>query len=255
MSPTVETIERATIDGVMPQRLEELPGWLLALDRGEVNRAVSAVPLHHAAHTAGVLASIVERYRSLELRPQFRLADVPGLSALHSELAASGFEPRLPTYMQWIESERIEAHVATGTRESAVSLASAPDEGWSEVFHTVALSHGPPSERAARLARATSAAYATLRVDGVPVAVGALTFARGLACVHSMRTVEALRGRGYARSILGAMAHAARQRGVQSLFLQVEEESAAACALYGKLGFTTLWRYRYWRQGLTVQTG
>jgi GNAT superfamily N-acetyltransferase len=247
MSTDIETLERATVDGVVPLRLEELPGWLLPLDQGEVNRAVSAVPLHHAEHATSVLAHIIERYHGYGLRPQFRLADVPGLSPLQAALAASGFEPRLPTYMQWIESSRIGA----SAHAPEVSLASAADEGWSQVFYTVAFSHGSPNERAARLARAQTTLYATLRVDSVPVSVGALTFARGLACVHSMRTTEAQRGRGYAGRVLGALGHAALQRGVQRVFLQVEEDSAAARGLYAKLGFTTLWRYRYWRQGLT----
>ncbi|MEY4575737.1 MAG: hypothetical protein RL701_440 [Pseudomonadota bacterium] len=83
-------------------------------------------------------------------------------------------------------------------------------------------------------------------VDAEPVAVGALTFARGLACVHSMRTLEAQRGRGFASRALSALAKAANVRTVQHMFLQVEEDSTAARKLYAKLGFEILWRYRYW---------
>ncbi|MEY4575738.1 MAG: hypothetical protein RL701_441 [Pseudomonadota bacterium] len=86
MFTDIETIERATVDGVVPLQLEELPGWLLPLDRGEVNRAISAVPLHHEEHAASVMQTISARYAAHGLRPQFRLADVPGLAALQAEL-------------------------------------------------------------------------------------------------------------------------------------------------------------------------
>jgi N-acetylglutamate synthase len=247
MPSDVERIERATVDGVAPLLLEELPGWLLPLDRGEVNRAISAVPLHHGEHDPAVVPEIVARYRAHARAPQFRLADVPGLAALQDSLAAAGFEPRLPTYMQLADTARI---AAVGP-DPAIVLTTVPDEGFGAVFQKVAFTHASPAERAARLARAAESAYATLRVDGTPVAVGALTFARGLACVHSMRTTEAARGRGYGRRVLTSLALAAADRGAQSIILQVEEVGSAARALYASAGFEVLWRYRYWRQSVS----
>ena len=237
----VESIERAVIAGVAPRAVEELPGWLLPLDRGEVNRAISAVPLEHGAHAPELLPKIMERYRAHALQPQFRLADVLGLAQLQAALAAAGFAPGLPTFMQLVDTSRI------AESQPAVTLTSAEGTEWRSVFHAVAFTHGAAAERAARLARVPSTLYATLRADGEAVAVGALTFAHGLACLHSMRTVEAQRGRGYGRSIVGALGQAARERGVEHVFLQVEESADAARALYQKLGFKELWRYRYWK--------
>lgn len=241
MALDVETLERATVDVVAPLRVEELPGWLVPLDPGEVNRANSAVPLQHAVQTPDVLAPILEHYRAHGLAPQFRLADVPGLSALQRALAALSFEPRRPTYMQLASAS---ACVPAGE----VSLAAAPDAAFYHVFHGGTAAQASPLERPRRSPRVASTLYATLRAEGAPVAVGALTFARGLACVHSMRTHDAQRGRGHGRQVLGALVEAAHARGMSHVFLQVEEDNAAARALYTKLGFTTLWRYRYWRR-------
>lgn len=244
MALDVETLERAVVDGVAPLACEELPGWLLPLDRGEVNRAISAVPLQHDALDPSVLPTIIERYRAHGLRAQFRLADVPGLSALQVALTETAFTAGLPTFMQRVDT----ASIRTPEPASGVTLTAAADADWNSLFHSVAFTHGAATERAARLARSRSTLYATLRVDGNPAAVGALTFAYGLASLHSMRTAEHQRCRGYGHRIVLELAQAARARGIQHMFLQVEETATPARALYDRLGFTTLWRYRYWKR-------
>jgi N-acetylglutamate synthase len=37
------------------------------------------------------------------------------------------------------------------------------------------------------------------------------------------------------------------ERGISHVFLQVEEGNTSAQALYQRAGFTTAWRYHYWR--------
>lgn len=55
------------------------------------------------------------------------------------------------------------------------------------------------------------------------------------------------RAAGSAR-VLAALAQAALDRGIDRVFLQVEEPNTAARALYAKAGFRTAWRYAYWRR-------
>jgi ribosomal protein S18 acetylase RimI-like enzyme len=47
--------------------------------------------------------------------------------------------------------------------------------------------------------------------------------------------------------VLVGLAQAAAARGLQRVFLQVEEENTQAIALYQRAGFVTAWRYHYWR--------
>ena len=80
----IESIERATLAAVPPQRLEQWGGWLLAFDDGTVGRCHSAVPLRHEAPPPGVLAGIERRYAAAGLPAVLRgpeLAAGDGLRA------------------------------------------------------------------------------------------------------------------------------------------------------------------------------
>jgi ribosomal protein S18 acetylase RimI-like enzyme len=66
--------------------------------------------------------------------------------------------------------------------------------------------------------------------------------------MHGMRTVPHQRGRGFAASILAAIAREAVRRGVSRAFLQVEQANAAAQKLYRRAGFEEAWCYDYWRR-------
>jgi ribosomal protein S18 acetylase RimI-like enzyme len=101
--------------------------------------------------------------------------------------------------------------------------------------------------RADALARSPNTRYVSVRGQDGVVAVGAVTFARGLGCVHGMRTLPEQRGHGHAHRILNACARSALALQIQYLFLQVETENQAARAAYRRAGFRTLWRYSYWQ--------
>lgn len=233
----MECIERASVAAVSPAAVEELRDWLLAFDDGAVNRAKSAVPLRHAALDPGVLSEIIARYAARGQPPQFRLADLPPLAAVQRALAARGFAPRQPTVVQLVAAE------ALARPGCHVALAGQADADWLRVFS----SDGAPASRAAMLARAPDTVYASARQAGETLAVGALTFGYGLASVQGMRTLREQRGRGLAGAVLGALAQAALQRGVSTLFLQVEADNQAALRCYARAGFEARWEYRYWR--------
>ena len=74
------------------------------------------------------------------------------------------------------------------------------------------------------------------------------SFSHGWASVHGMRTAQDCRGRGLAQSVLAALADAARAKGYDRMFLQVEAHNAAALALYRRCGFSLAWTYSYWLQ-------
>src|SRR5574343_1483668 len=96
----IESIERATVAAVAPERLDECPGWLLPMDSGTVGRARSAVPLHHAAQPLELLDTIVQAYQAAGYPPALRLPEAPAYAPWHQALQAQGWQRRQPTWIQ-----------------------------------------------------------------------------------------------------------------------------------------------------------
>lgn len=241
----VENIERATVNAVSPQAVEEVHGWLLAFDSGTVNRAKSAVPLRHlAVPDAGRLIEGVEtRYAARGLAAQFRLASVPCFDGLREELRRRGYRAEQPTLVQLAPVQAVRAVSAERAEVDA-----APDAAWAALFMGEGFDPADGASRVAALARAAGSLYASVREGGQTVAAGAGAFSQGWLSVHGMRTAPARRGRGMAGRILAALAEAAMARGVARCFLQVEQANTAAQAVYRRAGFGTAWAYEYWRR-------
>lgn len=244
---TIEAIERATLAAVPPDGVEELGGWLLALDGGTVGRAHSAVPLRHAAPDLALLPGIEARYRAHGLAPVFRLPAVAGFDAFADALRERGYaEAKLTLVMLGTAGTMARAAAAQG-----VELADMLGDDWAQVYLGEGFDAVDGASRVRLLRRARDAAYASAREPangGVVAAVGCACFSHGLIGVHGMRTRPAFRGRGLARRLLAAMGQAALRRDIDTAFLQVEADNQAARALYERCGFAPAWRYGYWQQ-------
>lgn len=239
----VESVERATLAAVPPQAHEELPGWLLGLDRGTVGRAHSAVPLRHVEPEADVLASIEARYGAHGLAPVLRLPRLACFDAMHAALDARGYAPAKPVLVQ---VGPVQAMGAIGDG-AGIALEPTPDEGWAAVLLGEGFDPVDGASRLAILRRASESVFATVRVEGRVAAVGSACFSHGWCGIHGMRTAPAFRGRGLASRILAALAAEAHRRGIARAFLQVEERNPAQ-ALYARAGFATAWVYAYWQR-------
>ncbi|MDB5932547.1 MAG: acetyltransferase family protein [Polaromonas sp.] len=238
-----QAIERATLAAVCPATLEEIPGWLLALDQGTVGRAHSAVPLLHGAPDIAALAAIELRYRAHGLSPVFRLPVLANFERFRAALRQRGYAPAQPT------------QVLVGTASAmlgqfsgaGVTLAAAPDAAWASVFLGEGFDPQDGASRVRLLGQAKDAVFASVRLEGAVVAAGVGCFSHGWASVHGMRTALAHRGQGRAGSILGALAAQAQARRIDPVFLQVDAANGPARSLYRRAGFTTAWTYEYWR--------
>ena len=241
----IEAIERATLQAVAPEQIDTLPGWLLPMDHGTINRARSAVPLHHGEHDPALLDAILARYAAAEMAPAFRLPGAPGFEGWLCVLRAQGFMHHQPTFTQTCAIADL---VQTTAPLAGIELARTPDAAWMAMFLGEGFDPVDGASRARSLSRATGTLFASLRENGETVACGAASYSHGWLGVHGMRTAAAQRGRGLAGALMRAMAQEAARKGIGRAFLQVDVSNAAALALYRRLGFATAWAYAYWRR-------
>ena len=242
LDASVESIERATLEAVVPDELLSLPGWLVPVFDGSVGRARSAVPLRHAPPDLSDIDAIVDLYHSHGSAAAFRLPDLSAFKALHGELTRRGFEREQPTLvLQGRVTDVINMHPGP-----AAALSDAPDGQWMGMFLGPGLDPVDGAARSRALARGKGTRFANLREDGQTLACGAVALSHGWMSVHGMRTLLSRRGQGLAGRILLAMPLHARAHGVERIFLQVEAGNAPALALYRRAGFQLAWPYAYW---------
>lgn len=235
----IESLERATVEGVAPAKIVEIDGWLVPLDDGAIRRAKTAVPLRHDLG-ALALSEIEAAYWTEGLSPAFRIAERPGLEGVRQALAQRGYASEGPTVIKVGDVERLAA-----LRDKPGDILTEPDAAWGAVFLGEGFDPEDGASRVAALTRSPDALYGAAREDGQTVAVGCVTFGHGWAAIHGMRTEARRRGRGLASTVLAALGRAIQARGVERVFLQVEEGNDAR-SLYRKAGFQEAWRYRYW---------
>ncbi|MDP3853543.1 GNAT family N-acetyltransferase [Phenylobacterium sp.] len=239
----VEAIERATLAAVAPRKAVEIERWLIALEPGTIRRAKSAVPLRHdPAFSPAILDRIEAAFAEHGLEPAFRLADLPGLAPVRAELTRRGYGFEQPTLVKLSSP----AAMIVSARGAPAQVADAPDEGWAGVFTGEGFDPADGANRVAALTRSPDAVYGGVREDGRTVAVGVAAFGQGWASVHGMRTDLTRRGQGLAGRVLAGLAGAAQARGIDRVFLQVEEANTTARSLYRAFGFKPAWRYFYW---------
>lgn len=240
MDPTdIAALERATVEGVAPRKLMEIDGWLVPLDDGSIGRAKSAVPLSHAAR-ADAINDVEAAYWTEGLSPAFRIADVAGLKAVRDTLEGRGYRDHQPTLVKVGDVARLAAF-----RDTPGEILIKPDDAWAAVFMGDGFDPEDGASRVAALSRSPDAVYGAVREGEQVVAVGVATFGHGWAGIHGMRTALNRRGQGLASQVLTALGRAIQARGVEKVFLQVEEPNDAR-SLYRKAGFVEAWRYHYW---------
>jgi GNAT superfamily N-acetyltransferase len=218
----------------------EIGSWLVALDSGPIGRAKSAVPLRHDLG-AELVGEVEDAYRARGLKPSFRLADIPSLEPIGAELARRGFAATQPTIFKIGRVSELAA-----VSDASATILSTPDQAWRAVFLGEGFDAIADARRIAALSRSPDAIYAAAGQEGQTHAVGVMSFGRGWAGIHGMRTAPGHRGKGYATAILGALGRAAQARGVERVSLQVEEGNPAR-KIYRRAGLSPAWRYHYWR--------
>jgi N-acetylglutamate synthase len=239
----VDELEEAAAEGWRAPVEERMGDWLLRAADGFTGRANSALAVGDPGLGLSEAAEAVRLwYTARGLPPMIAVPFSLGGPTSHPVdryLAAEGWTMRRGVAMVMVASP---AAIAAETGP-LVELAAAPDEDWLALYHYRGSPLPPIAERL--LTSAPWQAFGRVREDGQTIAIGRVAGNAVWAGVTAIETDPAYRRRGLATAITRALATVAADRGVSGLYLQVEEENAAARALYRRLGFTEHHRYHY----------
>ncbi|MEQ1755035.1 MAG: GNAT family N-acetyltransferase [Micropepsaceae bacterium] len=215
-------------------------GWLIRKTGGSSRRVNSAnalspgvLPLEEKVRYCEALFDGWKQRRVFRVTP---LAD-PALAGL---LAARGYEPEAPTFVQV-------AQVKPFPIDARVTVSDRFDPAWSRASAAMRGLAGDDAVilEAQHRAIAIPTLWASARVDGEIAAVGAVAVERGWAGLHGIYVSRSVRRAGLARAISKALLGGAHQLGASRAWLQVEQGNSAALPLYGSLGFETEWAYQH----------
>ncbi len=245
MDPWVAAFERMSARHWQATEEARLGGWLLRAAGGFTGRANSALPLGDPGMPAERAVAEVEAWYSRRgLAPMIVIAT--GLhtstSSLDQLLARRGWVLRQtpPVVVMTARSE----HVAGCQRpEAALTLADEPDEDWLATYRFGG--QRLPPQALPVLLSAPGQAFASVRRGGRTVATGRLSLAGSWGAITAVEVDPAWRRAGLGTAVTAGLAAQAAARGAERIFLQVEEENAAARALYARCGFADRHRYQY----------
>lgn len=218
-----------------------LGGWRLNASTGHTGRANTCWAIEAPDRTLDLALAEVERwYAAHGLPPKFKTVDgAPHPDGIEDFLRERGFSPNTET--------RVMTGPVGGANDG-VLLEAEPGEVFEGLlFETLYRDIADAQERLATLRRiAQPVRFARIEAEGRAIAVGAVAVDGDWAGVSVMRTSPEHRRQGLAGRIISALLGFAAEQGATRSYLQVEVKNETAVALYGKLGFTTAYRYRYW---------
>lgn len=230
-----------------PRESAVLGGWRLNAADGWSMRINACWPLGQPDRPIDEAIAAVEAfYAERSLPAWFKLADGAVVPANLSEhLRARGYRPVHGTLVMVGETG-----ANSGLADGEVVLSDAPDPAFEAVFTASAAGNAADArERLDALGRIPAPArFARLDLDGETAALGASAVDGEWAGIFGMRTMAEHRRKGLARRILAALLGEAAVLGARRAYLQVAADNTPAIALYGGLGFTPAYGYRYWVQ-------
>lgn len=251
-APHAWPAEEAAINGFPPLRQVVLGDWLLRFSGGVRRTANSATPLRAPkSPDLAELVNIAEALYAMQGLPTiFRIPSFLD-PAIDAGLAARGYTAEGESCIIEGPLAPIVASGAAAGGIGDVTLSPGPTAAW---FTAMARLQEQRPEFAAGYREIVSsvalpAAFATLPVDGAPVALAYGVVHRRMLCFESVVTDARQRRKGYSRRVLGALAAWGERSGAAVATLQVEADNTPGRTLYHAIGMTTeLHRYHYRRQ-------
>ncbi len=244
----IQSLEQAAANALPPSLLRLDEGWRLRADGGGTRRANSVLAEYDVPDTP--LNEKVDRaeafYERLGKPARFQLCPVSQPQNLDDALAARGYRASSGAIIQRAPLTKVLGRVVKqAVPDAVIDLCLTAD--WLNLFAQSAGVEGYKLEAKRILFQRipSHAAFVTVKLAGIPAAVGLGVLERGQLGLFNMATLPSLRRRGAARSAVHALAIWGAQRDAGVMYLQVAEENRAARALYTQLGFKTLYAYHY----------
>jgi N-acetylglutamate synthase len=225
--------------GLRPADTEELGGWTLRADHGFTRRANSVLPLRRPGMPLDEALGIAHDWyaaRDLPLRLQL---PVEGRRLLDAELGERGWPA--DDYVH-VFAGRLSALHAAPVDVPPVDVADLPSEGWLTLYRG---GHGLTDTGRALLTRHNCAGFATVEMDGHPVAVGRGAVDGEWLGVMAVEVDPAYRRQGLAGAVMSALWRWGAAHGAVRSYLQVSADNGPAVALYEKLGYWVHHDYHY----------
>jgi GNAT superfamily N-acetyltransferase len=239
-----------------PERAS-LGDWALRAGAGFTARANSVLPLGSPGVSLSEAVDYCERwYDERDLRPLFALFGPAGFAVeddqLGRELQARSYEPFNSTAVLTASTRTLPSETPDqGSRHGGrVRMEPAGSPQWLEAW--AAAQDGetadllaPGSAARTILNGSADQLFASLEVDDRTVGVARVVFAQRWAGVSALHVAPEHRRTRVAAQLLGAVADAARLRGIPSVYVQVLKANSSARGLYDGLGFSIHHEYRY----------
>ena len=253
---SIHDLERIMVEGWPPVEHAELGGWILRAAAGFTGRANSVLPLGDpGAPLSEALDHCESWYDERGLRCLFSLFGPAGFAVdddpLGRELLGRGYQPFNNTVVMTADTAPPPSETPH-TSGARVRLESAPSQPWWDMWATWDTRVAPVDEAnvAPAMARTVMTSspdllFASLEVNSAVIGIARVAFAHAWAGVSALHVAPDHRRSGVAVQLMGAIADAARGRGVRSMYLQVAQANSPARGLYERLGFSVHHEYLY----------
>ena len=250
------TETRSPVDGLTPQRLEEIlllctvpreqiayDGWLVRRARDDVKRARSVNAVFGSTKPLAEKIDSCERlYADYALPPVFRLTPFSTPPTLDDALAQRGYVVLEPSLVQVTRLSGPLPPAPDGLRFQSMLL-----ERWVE--DAGAMRGLSPERRAAefdRLHNGEAPGYCSIAYAGdQPVACGLVIQEEEFAGLFDIFVVPDQRRRGIGTAISAHLLRTAQRMGARIGWLSVLADNAPALAAYAHLSFKALYDYWY----------
>jgi GNAT superfamily N-acetyltransferase len=241
---TVSGLQERAARALPAEHSTKVEGWRL---RHAPNGAwwVGSVLPHGDARPGELVRRVVaaeEFYAGHGAVARFQISPGACPDGLDAVLAARGYRRECPMSLQVASTARVVEQAAGPLR---VRLDDHPTRGWLDVWHAVHHSGNPQPEWNLLGRVEPPCAYASAMVGDDVVAAARAVADTGWVGVFGMATLPEARGKGAARTVLGALASWASAHEAGCMYLQVERDNIPALRLYARTGFREVCGYHY----------